>query len=115
MRIIRLNLVTNEKLFLIYGSKKLSVENLSEDKQAFVVTLKEAEINKANKIFNRKANRKSNKVLNYKDRLEEVYSDKSYTYCTRLEAKGVSSIKAVACKKQTIVKVSTRYVSYGIN
>ena len=43
-----------------------------------------------------KFNRKSNKVLNHEDRLEEAYSDKSYTFVQDLEADGVNSIKAVA-------------------
>ena len=50
-------------------------------------------------------------MLNYEDRLEEAYSDKSYTFVQDHEPDGVNSVKAVACKKQTIVKVSTRYTS----
>ena len=49
------------------------------------------------KSFNRKGNRKSNKVLNYEDRLEEAYLGRSYTFVQDLEADGVNSIKAVAC------------------
>ena len=76
------------------------VENFSFDKQPFVETMKEAEIKEVSEILNRKSNRKSNKVLNYKDRLEEAYSDKSYTFVQDLEAEGVNSVKGVACKKK---------------
>ena len=53
---------------------------------------------------------KRSKVLNYKERLEEAYTNKSYTFVQDLEAEGVNSVKPIACKKQTVVKVSTRYL-----
>ena len=43
--------------------------------------------------------------------LEEAYSDKSYTFVQDLQEDSVNSVKAVACKKQTTVKVSTRFIS----
>ena len=72
-----------------------NVENLPLDQQAYAETLKEAEIEKVSKNFNRKSNRKNNKVLNYEDRLEETYSDNSYTFVQDLEADGVNSVKAL--------------------
>ena len=49
--------------------------------------------------------------MNYEERLEEAYADKSYTFVQDLENEGVNSVKAIACKKQTTIKVSTRYIS----
>ena len=68
------------------------VENLPFDKQPFAETLKEAEIKEVSEKFNTE----SNKVLNYEDRLEEAYLDKSYTFVQDLEADGVNSVKVVA-------------------
>ena len=86
------------------------VENLPEDEQPFAETLKKAEIKRVSEKFNRKVKRKGkrSKVLNYEERLQEAHLDKSYTFILNLEAEGVNSIKAVDCKKQTVVKVSTR-------
>ena len=90
---LRLNLSANtratrvKELFLLLEAKIKNiqdkyndVENLPFDEQPFVETLKEAEINEVSEKFNRKSNRKNNKMLNYGDRLEEAYSDKSYTF-----------------------------------
>ena len=49
--------------------------------------------------------------MNYEERLEEAYADKSYTFVQDLENEGVNSVKAIACKKQTTIKVSTWYIS----
>ena len=51
--------------------------------------------------------------MNYEDRLEEAYSDKSCTFIQDLEADGVNSVKAVACKKKPLLKsvVCIRYIS----
>ena len=51
------------------------------------------------------------KIINFEDHLEEPYSDKSYTFVQELENEVANSIRAVACKKQNCVKVSTRYIS----
>ena len=48
--------------------------------------------------------------MNYQERLEDAYAYKSYTFVQDLENEGVNSVKAVACKKQTTLKVSTRYI-----
>ena len=45
------------------------------------------------------------------EHLEEAYSNKAYTFVQDLEEDGVNSVKGVACKKQTMVRVSTRYIS----
>ena len=87
------------------------VENLPVDKQPFAETLKKAEIKRLSEKFNKKSKSKRSKVLNYEERLNEAYSDKSYTFVQDLEADGVNSVKTVACTKQTVVKVSTRYLS----
>ena len=50
-------------------------------------------------------------MCKFENRLEEAYCDKSYTFAQDLEEDGVNSVKTVACKKQTTVKVSTRFVS----
>ena len=54
---------------------------------------------------------KGNKVLNYVNRLQEAYTDKSYTFVQDLEKDGVNSVFAVACKRQNNVRVSTRYIA----
>ena len=51
------------------------------------------------------------KIINFEDHLEEPYSDKSNTFVQELENEGINSARAVACKKQNYVKVSTRYIS----
>ena len=45
------------------------------------------------------------------EHLEEAYSNKAYTFVQDLEEDGVNSDKDVACKKQTMVRVSTRCIS----
>ena len=80
------------------------IEDLPFDEQPFTETLKEAEIKKVSEKFNGKCNRNSNKELSYEDMLEEGYSDKSYTFVQDLEADGVNSVKAVACKNKTLLK-----------
>ena len=39
-----------------------------------------------------------------------AYSDKSYIFVQDLEEHSVNRVKAVACKKQTTVKISTRFI-----
>ena len=51
------------------------------------------------------------KIINFEDHLEEVHSDKSYAFVQGLENEGINSVRAVACKRQNYVKVSTRYIS----
>ena len=51
--------------------------------------------------------------MNYEDRLEEAYADKSYTFVQDLKNDGINSVKAVSCKKMT-VKVSTMYISSNL-
>ena len=47
----------------------------------------------------------------FENRLEEIYSDKFYTFAQDLENKGVNSVKTIACRKQIKIKVSTRFIS----
>ena len=54
------------------------------------------------------------KIINFEDHLEEAYSDKSYTFVYELENEGITSLRAVACKKQNYVKVSTRHISSNL-
>ena len=49
--------------------------------------------------------------MKYEGTLEEAYSDISYTFEQDLETDGMNSVKDVACKKQAVLKVSTRYIS----
>ena len=93
--------------------KYKDVENLPFDEQPFADTLKKEEIKKVTKEFNKKkgSKGKGNKVLNYVNRLEEAYADKSYTFVQDLEKDGVNSVFAVACKRQNNVRVSTRYIA----
>ena len=93
--------------------KYKDVENLPFDEQPFADTLKKEEIKKVTEEFNKKkgSKGKGNKVLNYVNRLEEAYADKSYTFVPDLEKDGVNSVFAVACKRQNNVRVSTRYIA----
>ena len=50
-------------------------------------------------------------MCEFENCLEEAYSDKSYTFVQDSKEDSVNSVKAVICKKQTIVKVSTRFIS----
>ena len=76
-----------------------NVKNHPEDEQPFAETLKKAEIKKLTEKFNKKKGKNTSKVLNYEDRLEEAYADKSYTFVQDLENDGINSAKAVSCKK----------------
>ena len=49
--------------------------------------------------------------MSHVEHLEEAYSNKAYTFVQDLVEDGVNSDKDVACKKQTMVRVSTRYIS----
>ena len=53
-------------------------------------------------------------MCEFENCLEEAYSDKSYTFVQDSKEDSVNSVKAVACKKQTIVKVSTRFISFKL-
>ena len=93
--------------------KYKDVQNLPFDKQPFAETLKKEEIKKVTEEFNEKKGSKSkgNKVLNYVNRLEEAYADKSYTFVQDLEKDVVNSVFAAACKRQNNVRISTRYIA----
>ena len=93
--------------------KYKDVENLPFDEQLFAETLKKEEIKKVTEEFNKKKDSKGkgNKVLNYVNRLEEAYADKSYTFVQYLEKDGVNSVFSVASKRQNNVRVSTIYIA----
>ena len=59
----------------------------------------------------RKKKDEKSKLLSHVEHLEEAYSNKVYTFIQDLEEDGVNSAKGVVCKKQTMVRVSTRYIS----
>ena len=69
------------------------------------------EIEKIKEKAGRKKKVKNSKFTKFEDMLEQVYTGKSYTFVQDLEQEGTNSVKAVACKKQTRVKVSTRFIS----
>ena len=61
--------------------------------------------------YGRKKKSKKSKLLSRVKHLEEAYSNKAYTFVQDLEEDGINSVKSVAYKKQTMVRVSTRYIS----
>ena len=92
--------------------KYKDVNNLLYDEQPFAESLKKDEIKRVTEEFNKKGRKgKGNKVINYVNRLEEAYTDKSYTFVQDLERDGVNSVFGVACKRQSIIRVSTRYMA----
>ena len=95
-----------------------NVDKLDKNEKPYAEILKEKEIESIKDRFYRKKNKKGNgkwnereKLLNFRNHLEEADTDKSYTFMQELEEECVNSVRAEACKKQTYVKVSTRYIS----
>ena len=88
-----------------------NLENLIEDERSYAETLKQVEIERVTENFNEWKGRSKSKLLSHEGHLEEDYANKAYTFLQDLEEKGVSSVKGVACKKQTKVRVSIRYIS----
>ena len=89
------------------------VDNLKEEEQPYLDILRQEEITKVKGRFvNKKKGRKGkSNLLCHVNHPEEAYSNKAYTFIQDLEKEGVSSMKGVACKKQTTVRVLTRYIS----
>ena len=85
-------------------------DNLEDDEQPYAETLKQEEWMVMDN-YGRKKKGKNSKLLSHVEHLEEAYSSKASTFVQDLEEDGVNSVKGVACKKQTMVKVSTRYIS----
>ena len=54
---------------------------------------------------------KCKQMSKFENRVEEEYNDKSHTFVQDLKGDRVNSVKTSVCKKQTPVKVSTRFVS----
>ena len=88
-----------------------NLENLTEVKRSYAETLKQVETERVTENFNKRNGRSKSKLLSLEGHLEEDYANKAYTFVQDLEEKGVNSVKGVACKKQTTVRVSTRYIS----
>ena len=88
-------------------------DNLEDDEQPYAETLKQEEWMVMDN-YGRKKKGKNSKLLSHVEHLEEAYSSKASTFVQDLEEDGVNSVKGVACKKQTMVKVSTRYISFTL-
>ena len=81
-----------------YSNKKICIEkNYNKE----VKDIKEK--------FRKKVKREKGKLTTFEERIYKVYEDHSYTNVQDLECK--NSVKTIACKKQTAVKVSTRFLS----
>ena len=103
-----LDLDTRIKNIEEYYSK---LDNLEDDEQPYAETLKQEEIRRVMNSYGRKKKDKKSKLLSHAEHLEEAYSNKAYTFVQDLEEDGVNSVKGIACKKQTMVRVSIRYIS----
>ena len=79
--------------------------------QSYAEMLKEKEIKRVLDNYGRKKKGKKSKLLSHVDHLEEALSNKAHTFVQDLVENGVNSVKGVACKKQTMIRVSTRYIS----
>ena len=79
--------------------------------QSYAEMLKEKEIKRVLDNYGRKKKGTKSKLLSHVDHLEEALSNKAYTFVQDLVENGVNSVKGVACKKQTMIRVSTRYIS----
>ena len=89
--------------------KYANIEGLPEDERPFAKSLMEEEIEKVTEKFGKK--KKGKKMCKFENRLEDAYNNKSYTFVQDIGEDRVNSVKAVACQKQTTVKVSTRFIS----
>ena len=87
------------------------MDNLENDEQPYAETLKQEEIRRVMNCYSRKKKDKKSKLLSHAEHLVEAYSNKAYTFVQDLEEDGVNSVKGIACKKQTMVRVSIRYIS----
>ena len=79
--------------------------------QSYAEKKKEKEIKRVLDNYGRKKKDKKSKLLSHVDHLEEALSNKAHTFAQDLVENGVNSVKGVACKKQTMIRVSTRYIS----
>ena len=76
--------------------------------------MKQEKIERVMHSYGRKRKGKKSKLLSHVEHLEEACSNKAYTFVQGLEKDGVSSVKVVACKKQTMVMVSLRHISFNL-
>lgn len=87
-----------------------NLDNLEDNEQPYVKTLKQKEIGRVIDTYSKKRKSKKSKVLNHVGHLEKAYTNKAYTFVQDLEEDGVKNVKGVACKKQATVRVSTRHI-----
>ena len=91
-----------------------NLDNLEGDKQPNAKTLKQEEIERVMHSYSRKRKGKKSKLLSHVEHFEKACSNKAYTFVQELEEDDVSSVKGVACKKQTMVMVSLRHISSNL-
>ena len=88
-----------------------NMENLTEDERPYAETLKQVRIERVTENFNKRKSRSKSKLLSHEGHLEDAYANKAYTFVQDFEEEGVNSVKGVACKKKTMVRVSTASIS----
>ena len=72
-------------------------ENFDESEIEYVATVRQEDVARAKERFSKKKNgKRGNKLLGQTQHLEEVYSNKAYTFVQYREEEGVNSIKGVA-------------------
>ena len=88
-----------------------NLDNLEDYEQPYALTLKQEKIKRVMDSYRRKMKGKKFKLLSHVEHLAEAYSNKPYTFVNDLEEDSANSVKGVACKKLTMIRVSTRYLS----
>ena len=88
-----------------------NLDHLEDGEESYTETLKQKEINRVMDSYGRKKKGKKSKLLSHVEDLEEAYSNKACTFVQDLKEDRVNSVKGVACKKQTVIRVSTTYIS----
>ena len=68
-----------------------------------------SEVEDITENFSKKVKREKVKLISFKEGIDEMYKDCSYTNIQDLEC--VNSVKVIACKNQATVKVSTKFLS----
>ena len=86
--------------------KKYANIGLTENERPFAQSLMKERIQKVTGTFGK---RKVKKCVTLKT-VSRRRSDKSYAFVHNLEEDGVNSVRGIACKKQTTVKVSTTFI-----
>ena len=105
---------------MLFGSRRKAknieeyynnLDTIEDDDKSYAQTLKQEELKRVMDSYARKKKGKKSKFLSHVEHLEEAYSNKAYTFVQDLEEDCVNSAIGVACKKQTMVRVSTMYIS----